>query len=50
MKNNKTYLLALLTIVLVFNSCDTNTEEFQTVSPSDSFETSSGSVIVNPHL
>ena len=48
MKNNKTYLLALLTIVLVFNSCDTNTEEFQTVSPSDSFETSSGSVIINP--
>ena len=51
MKNNKTYLLALLTIGLVFNSCDTNTEEFQTVSPSDSFESTSGSLIVdNPDV
>jgi len=48
MKNNKIYLLVLLTIGLVFNSCDTNTEEFQAVSPVDSFETTSGSIIVNP--
>jgi hypothetical protein len=48
MKNKKIYFLALLSMALVFNSCDTNTEEFQAVSPADSFETKSGSIIVNP--
>ena len=44
----KTYFLALLLMAIVFNSCDINTEEFQAISPVDSFETSSGSIIVNP--
>lgn len=48
MKNSKIYLFALLVIGLVFYSCDTNTEEFKTASPVDSFETTSGSIIVNP--
>ena len=48
MKNKKTYFLALLLMAIVFNSCDINTEEFQAISPVDSFETSSGSIIVNP--
>lgn len=47
MKNNKIYLLALfLSIGLVFNSCDVNTEEFQSVSPVDSFVTTSASIVV----
>lgn len=48
MKKLKPYFLALLIIGLVLSSCDTNTEEFQSVSPVDSFETTSGSIIVNP--
>lgn len=48
MKNNKIYLLAfLVSIGLVFNSCDVNTEEYSAVSPVDSFVTSSTSVVVD---
>ena len=47
MKKNKIYFLALLIIGLLFNSCDTNTEEFKAVSSSDSFDSTSGSIIVD---
>lgn len=47
MKNNKIYILAfLVSIGLVFNSCDVNTEEYKSVSPVDSFVTTSMSVVV----
>lgn len=47
MKNNKIYLLTLLvSIGLIFNACDVNTEEYQSVSLADSFVTTSISVII----
>ncbi|MCF6279352.1 MAG: hypothetical protein L3J14_03295 [Flavobacteriaceae bacterium] len=44
---NKIYLLTLLiSIGLLINSCDINSEEYQSVSPVDSFVTTSTSVVV----
>jgi hypothetical protein len=48
MKNKKTYFLTLLLVALLFNSCDTNTEEYQPISPVDSFEKELVTLIVNP--
>lgn len=48
MKKNKIYLLAfLLSLGLVFNSCDVNTEEYTAVSPVDSFVSTSASITID---
>jgi hypothetical protein len=48
MKNNKIYLITLfIALGFIFNSCDVNTEEYKSVSPVDSFVSTSASVIVD---